>query len=75
MSLLDIRDNFRSPAAPIDEQIERVAIGALGILGVYPTYYAWFLVIGPPLHIVITAATRGRYYEPAHASVKHGADR
>lgn len=44
-----------------------VAIGALGVAGVYPAYYASFIamVIGPLLHIAITAATRGRYYTPA----------
>jgi hypothetical protein len=54
-----------------------VAVGALGIMSVYPTYYASFLamVIGPLLHVAITAAARGRYYEPARASAKHGADR
>ena len=54
-----------------------VAVGALGIIGVYPTYYASFLamVIGPLLHVAITAATKGRYYEPAHASAKDGVDR
>ena len=54
-----------------------VAVGALGIIGVYPTYYASFLamVMGPLLHVAITAATKGRYYEPAHASAKHEGDR
>jgi cytosine permease len=53
-----------------------VAVGALGIIGVYPTYYASYLVmvIGPLLHVAITAATKGRYYEPAHASAKHEVD-
>jgi cytosine permease len=54
-----------------------VAVGALGIIGVYPNYYASFLatVIGPLLHIAITAASKGRYYEPAHASAQHEGDR
>ena len=49
-----------------------VAVGALGIIGVYPTYYASFLamVIGALLHVAITAATKGRYYEPARAGAK-----
>ena len=49
-----------------------VAIGALGIIGVYPEYYASFLamIIGPLLHVAITAATKGRYYEPTHATEK-----
>lgn len=44
-----------------------VAIGAVGILGVYPIYYASFvaMIIGPMLHISITKATGGRYYTPA----------
>ena len=51
-----------------------VAIGALGIVGAYPTYYASFLamIIGPLLHIALTAATKGRYYEPAHAKHASG---
>ena len=45
------------------------------LLGV--VFYASILamVIGPLLYIAITAAVRGRYYEPARASVKHGVDR
>ena len=40
---------------------------AFGIVGVYPTYYASFLamIIGPLLHVALTAATKGRYYQPA----------
>ena len=36
----------------------------------HPAYYASFLamIIGPLLHVALTAATKGRYYEPAHAS-------
>lgn len=43
-----------------------VAVGALGILEVYPVYYASFvaMLIGPVLHIAITKATNGRYYTP-----------
>lgn len=33
------------------------------------------LSAGPLLHVAITAATKGRYYEPAHASAKHEGDR
>ncbi len=53
-----------------------VAVGALGILGVYPTYYVSFLamILGPLLHVAITAATKGRYYEPAHASANRMGD-
>ena len=49
-----------------------VAIGALGIIGIYPTYYASFLamIIGPLLHVAITAATKGRYYQPTRATKK-----
>jgi purine-cytosine permease-like protein len=54
-----------------------VAVGALGIKGVYPTYYASLLamVIGPLLPVASAAATKGRYYRPAHASAKHGGER
>jgi cytosine permease len=52
-------------------------VGALGIIGVYPTYHASFLamVIGTLLHVAIAAATKGRYYEPAPCSAKHMGDR
>ena len=41
------------------------------------THYASFLVmiIGPLLHVALTAATKGRFYELAHASAKHVGDR
>jgi len=54
-----------------------VAIETLGIIGVYPTYYASMLAmtIGPLLHVAITAATKDRYYRPSHASAKHMGDR
>jgi cytosine permease len=54
-----------------------VAVGALGIIVVYPTYYASFLamVIGTLLPVASTAATKGRYYRSARASAKHGGDR
>jgi cytochrome bd-type quinol oxidase subunit 2 len=41
-----------------------VAIGAAGILGAYPMYYASFIamLVGPVLHVVFSLATRGRYY-------------
>jgi cytosine permease len=53
-----------------------VVVGALGIVGIYPAYYASFLamIIGPLLHVAITAATKGRYYEPAHASANRVGD-
>lgn len=43
-----------------------VAVGACGIIGLYPTYYASFLamLIGPLAHVAITAATKGRFYTP-----------
>jgi len=41
-----------------------VLVGALGIVGVYPIYYASFaaMILGPLLHVGLTVATRGRYY-------------
>ncbi|WP_255949493.1 purine-cytosine permease family protein [Streptomyces odontomachi] len=44
-----------------------VVVGALGILGVYPEAYASFvaMILGPLIHITLTAATKGRYYTPA----------
>jgi cytosine permease len=46
-----------------------VFVGALGILHVYPIYYASFvaMILGPLLHIGLTKATKGRYYTPEHA--------
>ena len=43
-----------------------VAVGALGILEVYPIYLASFvaMILGPILHIVFTKITDGRYYLP-----------
>jgi purine-cytosine permease-like protein len=44
-----------------------VCIGALGILEVYPVAYSSFLAmfIGPVVHVILTMATRGRFYTPA----------
>jgi hypothetical protein len=49
-----------------------VFVGALGILEVYPIYYASFvaMLLGPILHIALTRATNGRYYTPVVASVR-----
>jgi purine-cytosine permease-like protein len=46
-----------------------VLVGALGIVGVYPVYYASFIsmLLGPILHVAFTAATKGRYYTPVQA--------
>ncbi len=43
-----------------------VAVGALGILEVYPIYFASFvaMILGPVLHIGFTVYTKGRYYTP-----------
>lgn len=43
-----------------------VAVGGLGIVGVYPIYYASFvaMLLGPILHIGLTRATKGKYYTP-----------
>jgi cytosine permease len=45
-----------------------VFVGALGILEIYPIYYASFvaMLLGPVLHIALTKATNGRYYTPEH---------
>lgn len=44
-----------------------VFVGALGLFGLYPTYYASFIamIVGPVVHIILTAATRGKFYTPA----------
>lgn len=43
-----------------------VAVGALGIVEIYPQHYASFIamIVGPLIHIALTAATRGRFYTP-----------
>jgi len=45
-----------------------VFVGALGIVGVYPIYYASFvaMILGPVLHVAITKWTNGKYYTPTH---------
>ena len=41
-----------------------VAIGAAGVLGAYPIYYASFIsmIVGPVLHVAASIATRGSFY-------------
>lgn len=41
-----------------------VAIGAAGILGAYPMVFASFIamLVGPVIHVIISVATRGRFY-------------
>ncbi|MGW7295411.1 purine-cytosine permease family protein [Streptomyces xiamenensis] len=43
-----------------------VFVGALGIMEVYPVAYASFIAmfLGPIVHVVMTVATKGRYYTP-----------
>ena len=49
-----------------------VFVGALGILEVYPIYYACVvaMLLGPILHSALTRATNGRYYIPAAEPVR-----
>lgn len=41
-----------------------VIVGALGVFNVYPGYYGSFLamIAGPIVHVIVTVATRGKYY-------------
>ncbi|MFM9279312.1 purine-cytosine permease family protein [Paenibacillus jiagnxiensis] len=41
-----------------------VAVGAIGIAGAYPVYFASFvaMLVGMVLHLLLTAATGGKYY-------------
>lgn len=41
-----------------------VAVGAAGVLGAYPIYYASFIsmIVGPILHVAASIATRGSFY-------------
>lgn len=53
-----------------------VAVGALGILEIYPVAYASFIamILGPLIHIAMTTLTQGRYYTPPtnlHTSADH----
>ncbi|CAB4880077.1 MULTISPECIES: purine-cytosine permease family protein [Nocardiaceae] len=43
-----------------------VAVGGLGVFGLYPSYYASFIamLLGPLLYVPLTMATRGQFYEP-----------
>lgn len=43
-----------------------VALGACGLAGLYPIYYASFIAMisGPITHVLLTALTRGRFYSP-----------
>jgi purine-cytosine permease-like protein len=52
-----------------------VAVGALGIIEVYPIAYASFIsmIIGPILHVALTAATKGKYYLPKKSAELEGA--
>lgn len=47
-----------------------IGVGACGLAGLYPVYYASFLamLIGPVVHVGLTVATKGRYYELAATS-------
>jgi cytosine permease len=47
-----------------------VLVGALGIGGLYPVYYASFaaMLLGPLLHILFTSASKGRFYGTAQAT-------
>lgn len=49
-----------------------VAVGALGILEIYPMAYASFvaMILGPILHVALTVATKGRYYQPKPSLVE-----
>lgn len=52
-----------------------VAVGALGIIEVYPIAYASFIsmILGPILHVALTAATKGKYYLPKKSAELEGA--
>ena len=45
-----------------------VGIGAMGIVGIYPIYFASFIamIVGPVIHVILTRATGGRYYTPVN---------
>lgn len=51
-----------------------VFVGALGILEIYPIYYASFaaMFLGPILHVLLTASTKGRYYTPERPAAEVG---
>lgn len=49
-----------------------VAIGALGILDVYPEAYASFIAmgVGPVVHVAMTVATKGAFYRPKESALE-----
>ena len=49
-----------------------VTIGAMGIIGIYPIYFASFvaMIVGPLIHIALTRATGGRYYTPKRTATQ-----
>lgn len=68
-SNIEFRDGFVRTWNPcgITAMMLGIVIGALGVFGVYPSYYASFIAmfVGPIVYIPLTIATRGRYYTPA----------
>ncbi|MEM5388151.1 hypothetical protein VSR68_31905 [Paraburkholderia phymatum] len=54
-----------------------VAVGGAGILGAFPITYASFvaMIVGPVIHVVLTAATGGRYYTPVQREIRATAGR
>jgi purine-cytosine permease-like protein len=63
--------------AGIAAMIAGIAVGGLGIFGVYPSYYASFIAmaLGPIVYIPLMIATRGRFYTPEAPAIPPVADK
>lgn len=50
-----------------------IAVGAAGVAGVYPLYYASFvaMLLGPAIYIPLAIVTKGSQYRPAARSAPH----
>ncbi|MFT4393694.1 purine-cytosine permease family protein [Gordonia lacunae] len=50
-----------------------IAVGAAGVAGVYPLYYASFvaMLLGPAIYIPLAIITKGSQYRPAARSAPH----
>ncbi|KQU07882.1 allantoin permease [Rhodococcus sp. Leaf7] len=64
---IEYRDGFLVDWNPcgIISMVAGLLVGAAGIFELYPSYYASFaaMIVGPLVHIPLTALTKGRFYE------------
>ena len=55
----------------ISAMLIAVLVGAAGVVGIYPVYYASFaaMLVGPVIHVVLTVISRGKFYSVVPAPV------